>query len=120
MRLIVIVPVLAAFVLVGCSSSNRGRRSSCCGSGMVGPGQGDASRAPLAMRAPASRGNAALPGAEYARHVAAVERQTALMLGGPGIADVWARTRNDGSAYFAGGGSSDNDTRLQLGRGRAP
>src|SRR5689334_19472622 len=106
MRSIVVASLFAALVLAGCSSRGCGcRHSGCAGGPAAGP-QG----LPAAPRTAARRD--ALPGVDYARYVAAHERRGEA--GPAGIADIWARTRQDGGAYFAGGGSSAEDAHMKV------
>jgi hypothetical protein len=101
MRRTIVASGLAFLSLAGCS---------CCGHDKGLPPCPDRGPAPgIAVRPDRN----ALPGRDYAAYVAARERRGE---GGPGVdvAGVWARTRQDGGAYFAGGGSSADDTHMKV------
>ena len=99
MRIHVLTPLLAALTLAGCSSH-------CCGRGGVPPGP-----EPVGSR-PGRVDRNRLPGQEYARLVAAHEAHGEALASD--VAGAWARTRQDGGAYFAGGGSSAADTHMKV------
>jgi hypothetical protein len=103
MRMHRLVPALAALLVAGCSSHGGG--GACCG-----PGGGSAQ---VGVPAGSAR-TRELPGAAYAKHLAERERANRAADTAGGVAGAWARTRSDGTAYFAGGGSSDTDTRMRI------